>query len=566
MKRPSKKRKRDIAGTPSVTSMPPCSKFRREQLFQEERALRTQITVAETQLVVVYSRLNDLAPSVALPTEVLVLIFRMLSPGKGPFPLHDNVYLCVPITAVSHVCHRWRAITLAYSALWTHVPPLLLGYEWTREMLSRTQGAPLTLDIQLGSHKRDADASLKLALKQLDQIRTLIVPCSGQYGLQYVSSPAPLLESISFNNLTGIHTSNPIQYHHIVRFETPALRKLVLGNNVTLDGTNATIIKDLTHLDIGNTDMPRLYKTIDVLQALLSLKFLALNIRASSAAVSFTIITLPSLTSIMLNGTALDCSKLLQQVRAPSVKACTLVCTSRDKTELPDLLAAVSALLAQNKEISALLQRPHRLFINMGELSSRKMTVRMAETEYCGGIEAFCQPKNVTWNPNWHMALSYTASLYGSITLNKIASVCKVLCLDGVTDATLQRISGSGVSLFCKEFIGKMPALRSLTVCRTLASAIFKAIQPSKSFRLEGLSQLCFEGLVFKQNRSRFGRNQDITELKRVFRTRGKMGLNLPRLKLIQCTSPGGDLNNLRSAVIRMGVNYTEMDQSDTGG
>ncbi|OJA12138.1 hypothetical protein AZE42_05137 [Rhizopogon vesiculosus] len=546
--------------------MPPCSNFRREQLLQEERNILTQITVAQTQLVVVYSRLNDLAPSVALPTEVLVPIFRMLSPSGGPFH-YDNVHMYVPIIAVSHVCHRWRAITLTYSALWTHVPPLLLGYKWTREILSRTQGAPLTLDIQLRYHKRDSDSGLKLALKQLDQIRTLIVPCSGQYGLHYVpsSSPAPLLESISFNNTTGIHTSNPVPYHLIVRFETPALRKLVLGNNVTLDGTNATIIKDLTHLDIGNTDMPRLYKIIDVLQALLSLNSLALNIRASSVAVSFTIIILPSLTSIMLDGTASDCSKLLQHVRAPSVKACTLVCTSRDKEELPVLLAAVSALFAQNKELSALLQRPQQLFINMGELSSRKMTVRMAETEYSGGIEAFCQPNNVTWNPNWHLALSYTTLEYGSITLNDIASVCKVLCLDGVTDATLQRICGPGVSLFCKEFIGKMPALRSLTVCRTFASAIFKAIQPSEGFRLEGLSQLCFEGLVFKQNRSQFGRNQDITELKKVFRTRNKMGLNLPRLKLIKCTSPGGDLNNLRSAVIRMGVNYT-MGETDTGG
>ncbi|OJA12145.1 hypothetical protein AZE42_05144 [Rhizopogon vesiculosus] len=292
--------------------MPPCSNFRREQLLQEERGLRTQITVAQTQLVVVYSRLNDLAPSVALPAEVLVLIFRMLSPSGGPFP-----------------------------------------------------------------------------------------------------------------------------YYNVHIFETPALRKLVLGNNVTLDGTNATIIKDLTHLDIGNTDMPRLYKTIDVFQALLSMKSLALNTRASSAAVSFTIIILPSLTSIMLDGTASDCSKLLQHVRAPSVKACTLVCTSRNKEKLPVLLAAVSALFAQNKEISAFLQRPHQLFINMEELSSRKMTVRMAETEYSGGIEAFCQPNNVTWNPNWHMALSYRTSKYGSITLNDIASVCKVLCLDGVTDATL---------------------------------------------------------------------------------------------------------------------------------
>jgi hypothetical protein len=38
------------------------------------------------------------------------------------------------------------------------------------------------------------------------------------------------------------------------------------------------------------------------------------------------------------------------------------------------------------------------------------------------------------------------------------------------------------------------------------------------------------------------------------------MGLKLPSLKLMQCGSSNeGGLDNLENAVIRMGVNYTEM-------
>ena len=105
-----------------------------------------------------------------------------------------------------------------------------------------------------------------------------------------------------------------------------------------------------------------------------------------------------------------------------------------------------------------------------------------------------------------------------------------------------------------------MPALRSLTVCHVYASAIIKAIQPNKSFPLGDLSELCFESQQFKQNTKQSGRVQDITALINVFRKRGRMGLKLPSLKLMQCGSSNeGGLDNLENAVIRMGVNYTEM-------
>src|SRR5882757_11176001 len=101
------------------------------------------------------------------------------------------------------------------------------------------------------------------------------------------------------------------------------------------------------------------------------------------------------------------------------------------------------------------------------------MVIRMAETVYSQDTTSSesirCQ------NHNWYMDFTYKTP-YDSITVKGPTSVCKALCLDGVMDVTLQRISGSGVSAFYQALIEKMPALRSLTVRCSCTSAIIKAI------------------------------------------------------------------------------------------
>ncbi|OJA12143.1 hypothetical protein AZE42_05142 [Rhizopogon vesiculosus] len=174
----------------------------------------------------------------------------------------------------------------------------------------------------------------------------------------------------------------------------------------------------------------------------------------------------PSLSSIRLQGSPQDCSALLQKITAPSVKEFTLTCSACMKTDfklpvLRNLLAGVSALRLQNKEMGLLL-RPHQLFINMGEdVHSFSMVIQMAEKVYSQDTTSSssirCQSQD------WYIDFTYKIQ-EGSITLTGPTYVCNALCLDSVTDVTLQRISGSGVSTFCKALIEKMPALRSLAV------------------------------------------------------------------------------------------------------
>ncbi|KAG1741450.1 uncharacterized protein EDB91DRAFT_1248004 [Suillus paluster] len=234
--------------------------------------------------------------------------------------------------------------------------------------------------------------------------------------------------------------------------------------------------------------------------------------------------------------------------KSAHVKAFTLGCSFPTIIEFPGLLATVSALRAQNAaEVEAYLQRLHRLFISIRHKSNYRLpslVIRLAEMESALDTNAFCnQGGNACWNPNWHLVFHYAVPQWGRVTPDDVASICKVLWLDSVTDATVQ--SSAGELWFRQKLIGQMmSALRSLSI-RDSTLAVGTP----------------FEELKFKQRRKHAWWRGDITDLTKTFEQRGRMGLNLPSLKLVRCVSERGDaLESLKQAAIRMGVNYTDSD------
>ncbi|KAG0706934.1 hypothetical protein DFH29DRAFT_899173 [Suillus ampliporus] len=212
---------------------------------------------------------------------------------------------------------------------------------------------------------------------------------------------APLLEAIALIDTPGSFHVPTMSYRTPAKFETPASRELILGRHVMLDGANAPMIKDLTHLEMNTRYDSRF---LNILQGLLHLQTLGLVIDYLPPIYALPIITLPCLNSLRLVDTASDCSRVLQHIRAPCVKALTLIFSSQTNTmaDLPVLLAAVSTLHAQN---TAEIKHAYNYRINY---SSGKATfcltpsldIRLAEAESSRHTNVFCNSHNTCWNPN----------------------------------------------------------------------------------------------------------------------------------------------------------------------
>ena len=86
---------------------------------------------------------NTFVPISRLPTEILSNIFKFTLPAS--FGILD--FLPVPIVPsyISHVCHRWRDISLNMPYLWSHINFAQLTPAGATEMLARAKMAPLHL-------------------------------------------------------------------------------------------------------------------------------------------------------------------------------------------------------------------------------------------------------------------------------------------------------------------------------------------------------------------------------------------------------------------------------------
>ncbi|KAG2041047.1 hypothetical protein BDR03DRAFT_979530 [Suillus americanus] len=157
--------------------------------------------------------------------------------------------------------------------------------------------------------------AIRSTVKRLIHTRTLR---KLQDLLRCAFDPVPLLGSITVIPISHEPTST-VTYHTLVEFKTPALRKLILDDNIMLNGgASVPMLEDLTHLDIRSVAIwPTLRTFINVHQRLSSLKTLALE-HIGLYAMPMPIINLPRLSSIKLRGFVRDCSVLLRRIRAPA--------------------------------------------------------------------------------------------------------------------------------------------------------------------------------------------------------------------------------------------------------
>jgi hypothetical protein len=147
---------------------------------------------------------NSLVPISSLPDEVLTTIFSF---GVA-LPSFEGFKSPLPTTpfSISHVCHRWREISLNLTHLWSQIDFTKLTPAGTAEMLARAKMAPLHLEAVNLTWGREKFKAFKRQIKaHIHHTRHLSISAPQeqlQPMLKQLVSSAPSLEQFSVTNLT----------------------------------------------------------------------------------------------------------------------------------------------------------------------------------------------------------------------------------------------------------------------------------------------------------------------------------------------------------------------------
>ena len=154
---------------------------------------------------------TTLIPISRLPAEILSIIFSLLS----SFEALDLVSSPpTPSLPVSHVCHRWREISLNLPYLWSHINfTNLKTPAGAAVMLVRAKTAPLYLEaetIQWDSAKFKAfKEQIEAHIHHIRHLSITVKPNHLKMFGQLVSS-APSLELLSIDNRQSPYVFSPV--------------------------------------------------------------------------------------------------------------------------------------------------------------------------------------------------------------------------------------------------------------------------------------------------------------------------------------------------------------------
>ncbi|KAJ7337596.1 hypothetical protein DFH08DRAFT_1014859 [Mycena albidolilacea] len=261
------------------------------------------------------TRRNSLTPISALPTEVLTPILELCPTIAVDGPDFKTANFIREVT-LSHVCRRWRAITLKSSTFWSNI--ILSRPRWALEMLHRSPAAPLAVGVDLDSVLPKQIAARDLVLAQLFRIRELRLHMAAQHLRLHMAAqripaplllPAPVLETLHlhFSGLSGFAV--PV---NMFAAEVPRLRHLSL-QHCSLQW-DSLLWANLVSLELIHSPIQ-----VDLLASMRHLRTLTLigSISAISGALVQPV-PLARLESLTLTGSSLLCCRFLRAVSVPT--------------------------------------------------------------------------------------------------------------------------------------------------------------------------------------------------------------------------------------------------------
>ncbi|KDQ14051.1 hypothetical protein BOTBODRAFT_358377 [Botryobasidium botryosum FD-172 SS1] len=171
-----------------------------ESSYAYVEAERVRLDLAAEVLLLEVSRIrakrNSFSPIDKLPFELLSRIFLI----GALEDIEESAPLPSSSISASHVCHRWRQISLSTPSLWTHFRPQIRA-EWA----SRAQGLPQDfLVFPENSKLEEVYYDCELSLRNMRSLRVCLRALRGGRMAPDLSScmslPAPKL---TFLQLTG---------------------------------------------------------------------------------------------------------------------------------------------------------------------------------------------------------------------------------------------------------------------------------------------------------------------------------------------------------------------------
>ncbi|KAA1467742.1 hypothetical protein DENSPDRAFT_261064 [Dentipellis sp. KUC8613] len=174
---------------------------------------------------------NRTRPIVALPPEILVLIFTSLQLSAPSYRKKSRTVL--GWVRITHVCRRWREVAISSAILWTHISDL--GDNWTRVFVERARNALLCIS----QHKASSEAILapENIANNLYRIRVLDISGAHSSMLSLVDrlhNAAPRLEDLAVDISTDDYDSLinriPKVSGYLLNGSNDSLRSLHLKN------------------------------------------------------------------------------------------------------------------------------------------------------------------------------------------------------------------------------------------------------------------------------------------------------------------------------------------------
>ncbi|TFK63440.1 hypothetical protein BDN72DRAFT_847604 [Pluteus cervinus] len=283
-----------------------------------------------------YAFRNTFTPVYRLPPEIFTYIFSYVQDVPGQALCHRN--RSCDWLVVASVSQHWRNTALRSPTLWVNIRG-----DYSKHIvelwLQRSKAAPLSIGF---IHNIEHGEFFWTSLFRIRELKLSINPSAWNYFWSKLSSPAPLLESLS---LFVSGTSQPHLTISPSAFAgtTPRLRRLEL-TGCTLD-PDSPICKDLTTLElscygpiprIGGTELLTLLQKLPRLTSLNL--FLVLRDDATLASSDFHVVSLPYLASLsILGSSSIQDFDLISHLSFPATTALQLSTDTRSEDPIATL-------------------------------------------------------------------------------------------------------------------------------------------------------------------------------------------------------------------------------------